>query len=587
MVFFFVLFMTLLISDPYLPAQQDCGECPHPLIEMKAMTIDGDIPKHFKNFGVEMAAAYWSGWTWVLFKRLNPCCDSYYILDIEGDLSRHGKKTGKAKYIIRPWAVITTASEGEQALIRHGKGFHGGEENDGWTTLEPVLVPCLGTIQINHELICLKNNQVYDEIVDVIDWIPDPPENEDYFAANESAVIDGETYIPGDGLIYGKDWGPACIADGYLKFDKGDVGITIRKKETPSSCSVDVDDIFRFPPHYILRITDIKNQFNETMPNNVKIALKTELGHIINGEELDGWWVFNSTDGQISEEILYHPPACEEAKVDTLTVAGICDYHDGPPSVGKPQFDRKVTNSRCYEAVVTMTSIHTKKKKYDRSSDPSYIDYKEHNTYDREIKTTITLGMELQRGMEMKVWNEYWEYYIEKSRDINSFSDKTRDYRYRYCQGKFSSWYNEMTGTEEGKEEKFGESLPIQVILVYDLPKKEPQRVIIGDLFLNYKIYKAEEHLSWVDGLLETEEKSDVDVNQSIWISPVDEDSNASSSPSLKYRDFVIESGDGKDSFRGEGKVEQIQRGDDCYNYDECRETKIFRWHFRRFKKDK
>ena len=44
----------------------------------RLMTIDGDIPEHFKNFHPKFASNYWSGWTWVLFKRLNPCCDSYY-----------------------------------------------------------------------------------------------------------------------------------------------------------------------------------------------------------------------------------------------------------------------------------------------------------------------------------------------------------------------------------------------------------------------------------------------------------------------------------------------------------------------------
>ncbi|MBN1222283.1 MAG: hypothetical protein JXB23_03490, partial [Candidatus Aminicenantes bacterium] len=94
-------------------------------------------------------------------------------------------------------------------------------------------------------------------------------------------------------------------------------------------------------------------------------------------------------------------------------------------------------------------------------------------------------------------------------------------------------------------------------------------------------------HHSWVDGLEETEEKSDVALNQDFWISPVEENKNASDSPSLKCHDFVIKSGDGKDSFKGNGKVEQIKRGDDCHSYDECREVKKFRWHFRRFKKNK
>ena len=421
-----------------------------------------------------------------------------------------------------------------------------------------------------------------------MDWVSDPPEDEAYFSAEgETMTVDGQTYKGSEGGLICGNFSTGTIAGAPIIFDKGDIGITIRKKETPSSCSVDVDDISKFPPHYKLNITDIKNQFNETMPNNVKIALKAELGKILSGEERNGWRIFNTINGQIPDEILYQPPSCAEAKVDILKVAGLCDYHDGTPSVGKPRFDLKITNSRCYDAVVTLTGIHTEKKKYDKSSDPECSDFKEHKTYDREIKVTITIGMELQRGMEMRIWNQYWEYYIEKSRDINSFSDRTRDYRYRYCQGKFSSWYNEMIGTEEGKGEKFGTPLPMQFILVYDLPKKEPTRIILGGFFIKYKIDKKIIQNSWVDGSLETEEKSDVDLNQDFWISPVEENSNASGSPSLKYHDFVIKSGNGKDSFKGDGKVEQIKRGNDCHSYDECREVKKFRWHFRRFKQGK
>ena len=399
-------------------------------------------------------------------------------------------------------------------------------------------------------------------------------------------TVDGQTYKGSEGGLICGNFSTGFIAGAPIIFDKGDIGITIRKKETPSDCSVDVDDISEFPPNYKLKVSDIKNQFNETMPNKVKIALKAEFGKILSGEERNGWRIFNTTNGQISDEILYRPPSCAEAKVDILKVAGICDYHDGTPSVGKPQFEQKITNSRCYDAVVTMTSIYTNKKRYDKSGDPSYIDFKEKKTYNREIKATITIGMELQHGIEMRLWNEYWEYYTEKSRDINSFSDHTLDYQYRFYRSKYSSWYVGRTGTEEGKEEKFGYPLPIQVILVYDLPKKEPQRVMIGGGFLKYNTYKVSELRNWVDGLLETKIESDVD-SRSFSISAVEENSNAYDSPSLKYHDFRIKSGDGKDSFKGDGKVEHIKRGDDCYDYDECREVKKFRWHFRRFKSGK
>jgi len=574
----------LTIFNHTLSGQKNCEECQNPLVGLAEMKITGDL-ETVRNI-IEGYMDYEftgrlperiAGWDNLLEGK-----DGHGGRILELDLAARINALNTLR-LKNPCAklILTYRKVGaakkyrieSTAEIKIGNG-QVEVEHVSDTGIEKLSVPRIGTINIKHELIALKNGQIYDTGEEVIDWVPPPPPPSDIYRETQGIIMPGyfDTH-----LLHGQE----------ISLSHGDIGITIRKKETPSSCSVDVDDISKFPPHYKLKINDIQNQFNERMPNNVKIALKAELGKIISGEERNGWRVFNTINGQISDEILYRPPSCAEAKVDILKVAGICDYHDGTPSVGKPRFDLKVTNSRCYDAVVTMTGINTEKKRYDKSTDPACIEFKEIKTYDREIKATITIGMELQSGIEMRLWNQYWEYYIEKSRDINSFSDNTNDYWYRYCQGKFSSWYNERTGIEEGKKEKFGIPLPIQVILVYDLPKKEPQRVMIGGVFINYKIDIVTNHISWVDGLTETTEDSEVRLNQSFWISPVEENSNASDSPSLKYHDFVIKSGDGKDSFKGEGKIEQIKRGDECYQYDECREKKIFRWHFRRFKQGK
>ncbi len=575
------LFLTAILSHT-LSGQENCEECQNPIVELKNMEI-GDVASAADEIA-KMSEEFY-GWEVLLgrngisafdvlqrgfgflseIKKKNPCADTYYIFEnLVDQPKRIGAKEGQAKFEIRTTLnLIKKASKGDKALVWH-------VVDEISTELE--LIPKKGTIEIINELVALKNDDVYDNGNLQIDWVADPPEDEGYFnAAGETLTIDGQTYKGSNGLFTGS-FSTGDIAGAPIIFDKGDIGITIRKKETPSDCSVDVDDISKFPPHYKLKVSDIKNQFNETMPNNVKIALKAELGKIISGEERNGWRIFNTVNGQISDEILYSPPSCAEAKVDILKVAGICDYHDGTPSVGKPRFDQKITNSRCYDAVVTMTSTYTNKKRYDKSGDPGYIVFKEKKTYDREIKATITIGMELQHGIEMRLWNEYWEYYIEKSRDINSFSDKTHDYWYCYHETESSSWYDERTRIEEGKEEEFGYPLPTSIVLIYDLPKNEPQRVMVGGPFIKYKIYKEIEHRSWVNGILETENESYVDMSQGFWISPVEENKNAPDSPSLQNHDFVIKTRDGKDSFKGDGKVEQIERGDDCYDYDECRE---------------
>lgn len=580
---FSFLILTAILNHT-LSGQENCEECQNPLVGLAEMDITGDLETvrdiiegymdyEFTGRLPERIA----GWD-NLLKRKDGSTDRILDLDVNARvmaLNTLRLENPCAKLILN-YNTIGAAKKyriESTAEIKIGNGQVEVEHVTD-TGIEKLSVPRIGTINIKHVLIALKNGQIYDTGEEVIDWVTPPPPPSDIYKATQGIIIPGyfDTH-----LLHGQK----------ISLSHGDVGITIRKKETPSDCSVDVDDISKFPPNYKLKVSDIKNQFNETMPNNVKIALKAEFGKILSGEESNGWRIFITTNGQISDEILYSPPSCAEAKVDILKVAGICDYHDGTPSVGKPQFDQNITNSRCYDAVVTMTSIYTNKKRYDKSGDPSYIDFKEIKTYDREIKATITIGMELQHGIEMRLWNEYWEYYIEKSRDINSFSDKTHDYWYCYHQTKSSSWYDDRTRIEEGKEEKFGYPLPTTIVLVYDLPKKEPQRVMIGGPFIKYKIYEEIEHRSWVNGLLETEEESYVDVSQGFTISPVEENKNASDSPSLQNHDFVIKTRDGKDSFKGEGKVEQIKRGDDCYDYDECREMKKFRWHFRRFKPGK
>ncbi len=574
----------IAVFNHTLSGQENCEECQNPLVGLAEMDITGDletvrdiIEGYMDYEFTDRLPERIAGWD-NLLKRKDGSTDRILYLDVMARvlaLNTLRLKNPCAKLILtyRKVGAAKKYRIKSTAEIKIGNGQIEVEHVSD-TGIEKLSVPRIGTINIKHELIALKNGQIYDTGEEVIDWVTPPPPPSDLYKATQGIIIPGyfDTH-----LLHGQE----------ISLSHGDVGITIRKKETPSSCSADVDDISKFPPHYKLNVTDIKNQFNETMPNNVKIALKAELGKIISGEERNGWRIFNTINGQISDEILYRPPSCTEAKVDIFKVAGICDYHNGTPSVGKPRFDLKITNSRCYDAVVTMTSIYTNKKMYDKSGDPSYIVFKELKTYDREIKATITIGMELQSGIEMRLWNEYWEYYIEKSRDINSFSDKTHDYRYRYYENESSTWYVERTITGEGKEEKFGYPLPTTIVLVYDLPKKEPKRVMIGGPFIKYKIYQKDEVRNWVNGIVETKKESSVDNNEGFWISPVEENSNASDSPSLKHNDFVIKSGGGKDSFRGEGKVEQIKRGNDCYEYDECRETKIFRWHFRRFKQVK
>ena len=353
LLFLILLFFFLMLSGWNNQSQEDCGECPNPLVELEPMKIGGDIPDHFKNYEVEWSTKYWSGWAWLFFKRQNPCVDSYYIMETPLGESRHGAKKGKAKYIIKSYSIIE-AGNGDVPVI-HLSGWDG---ND-FPKKEGALIPRLGTIEIHHDLIAVKNGELYDFCVSQIDWVEEPPDDEYYgFPWGEKVIVGGLPYTGNDGLFCG-EWGPHDLAIGDISFEKGDVGVTIRKKETPSSCSLETDNVSLYPPYYKLDIKNIRNLFNEPMPNNVRIALKTDEGTIEGGEEeLEGWKVFTTREAKIPSQVLYKPPDCSKSKKDTLRIAAVCDWHDGEPSVGKSRITKEISIPQCFVRSGSMTKRH-------------------------------------------------------------------------------------------------------------------------------------------------------------------------------------------------------------------------------------
>ncbi len=383
---------------PVSAADETCGECEDPLVEVGDVVFGGDLP-NFEEFvgwdeakeGVEDFCTEYSRGMMVFtgFTKEHPCADMYYIIDATYDEpERFGADTGTAKYLIKTLAHFDTSDSGEPALVRYTIGrkikldspriVNGKiEEYDYVIDEEGVdLVPILGQVQIDHELIALKNGQVYDEATDVIDWVRDPagmeidssvPEGEEdlsYFFGNDETLIrDGVLYSANEGLIVGR-FAPGSLASLSIHFEHGDVGRTIRQKETPSSCALDVDDTTAAPEYFVLEISDIKNQFVrhggfETLPSNVLIALRAKKGSVKGGVNLQGWRVFTTSGGKIPQQILYDPPPCEEAKEDVLEFAGVCDFHDGPPSVGSVQFTRTINNVLCHDVSAKVTRTVT------------------------------------------------------------------------------------------------------------------------------------------------------------------------------------------------------------------------------------
>lgn len=379
---------------PVSAADESCGECEDPLIEIKDVVFGGDLP-NFEEFvgwdeakkGVEDFCTEYSRGMMVFtgFTKEHPCADMYYILDALQDKPRRfGAHTGTAKYAIKTLAHFDTSGSGELGLVRYTVGrkikldppriVNGRiEEYDYVIEKEGVdLVPLLGQVQIDHELIALKNGQVYDEATDVLDWVRDPagmeidssvPEGEAdlsyFFGFDETLVRNGVMYSANEGLIIGR-FAPGSLASLEIHFEHGDVGRTIRKKETPSSCALEVDDTTAAPEMFLLEVSDIKNRFArhggfETMPDNVMIALRARKGTVEGGINLQGWRVFTTSGGRIPQQILYRPPPCEEGSDDVLEFAGVCDFHHGPPSVGSVQFRRTIKNVLCHEVSAKVT----------------------------------------------------------------------------------------------------------------------------------------------------------------------------------------------------------------------------------------
>lgn len=376
-----LLFNPEIKSTAYTMQDTKCGDCQNPLVQVMPFQIGGDIPifdkdpawERLKNGELDFSDNWWRGMEFATnFIKKNPCADIYYEMDNPnpyGDPIIHVGPLGKAKYEVRSWAVIENASAGEKTLVRHEidkriplsepRMTRGGtlERYDVErisTTLE--LVPLLGQIQVSHDLIALKNNQKYDSGTEFWDWIPAPPPDEylldnaskayiidhDYnTATGESFTVSGQTYTGNEGIIIGK-FSSTTISGAAIFFDKGDIGLTIRKKETPVSFFIEIDRNAKFPPYYIIKVNKIENEFGEPLPDNVRIALKSRHGKIPVGEEAFDWKIFNTSGGKVSEQILYEPPACEEVSSDIIEYAGVCEFNDFPPYIMEKRYEKKV-----------------------------------------------------------------------------------------------------------------------------------------------------------------------------------------------------------------------------------------------------
>ncbi|MFC1802769.1 hypothetical protein ACFL0D_02255 [Thermoproteota archaeon] len=427
-----------------MSSEENCGECPNPLVELKKMDIEGDISaihgliQEFEkgetrigwenllkgipsDFDSSQRAAEYLG-----FRKRNPCADIYYMRETHRGLIRVGVKktefTGKALYNVKSVAKINI-NVGQALVIKKTEG--GGI---------PTHVPLVGTIEIHHTLTALKNGETYDSGEESIDWIREPPEGEEYYRDPNN----------NRGLFQGA-FDTSDLTGATIVLDKGDIGITIRKKETPSTCSLEVDEISVYPPFYLMHVEGVRNFFNELLPDEVRIALKVDEGSLQGGEVIEGWKVFTTVKGGIPVPILFEPPDCSKVKSATLKIAAVCDWHDGEPSVGEPRISKSIPIPQCYRVSAKITRKLNYKNDWTRQDDPYSTKRTSH--WEEEKKLTVFTTFESQPS------------------EVTSYDDGRLEYRYRMNSHSVTSY--SFSGKGNGSE---------HMPLIWDIIWKTTQR---------------------------------------------------------------------------------------------------------------
>lgn len=625
----------------------DCGDCQNPLVQIMPLQIGGDIPdftsyagwESIRNGTRDFSDDYARGMEVTThFKKSNPCADISYEMDNPNpyaDPIIHIGPEGKAKYEVRSWAAIENEPEGEKTLVRHvvyeitpltePRRTSGGSLQ--WNDVKEIsneleLLPVMGRVQISHDLVALKNGQIYDSGTEILDWIAEPPNEEhSYFnASGESTEINGQTYYGSDGIMTG-EFSSMTISGSTVFFDNGDIGKTIRKKETPVSFSIRIDYKSK-SPLYVITVSNIKNELGEPLPDNVRIALKVHKGNILGGEEVSGWLAFITTGAKVAEPILYRPPSCNEAKDDILEYAGICEFNDSPPSIMEKRYQKNFPlDCEEYDAILTIDGryIRNTRSSYSRE-DEEGIERGRSELHEIQ-EASFYVPLEFERADDIPMFNQRWEYYRPLNINLSSCNVSSRLKQYEHVSYKIGIGH-EQTITRikspvnlkiSGKETLL--QIP-NIILVIDKETNKVVKIVTGgyavDFYWNER-YNASGY-SWYKNSREPISRSSNttdDIPSQYGAAPVEDPipdpTMKSVSESLrKYLkdlgtplpaeieipeeeerpeispDLLVEFGDGKTHFGGDGKrIIQNEQGSDFSIYAE----ETFSWQVTRKKK--
>jgi len=505
------LFVSFLQGE----GDSSCGECPNPLVEVK-LAKEGKISddalkllnekaaKEFGEFGGEVFVfeVMMRGFEFLEFKKRNPCADLYYIEHRPPDyrVVRHGMKEGQAKYEIRSTIDVTKAKPGEQAMVKQVIYDEKGNE----VSQSLASVPKLGNIRLRHELVCLKNNEVYDEGELNLDWIDNPPENEDYFLPDQGS----------DGICIGAVT-RGDLSSSTIFFNQGDVGVTIRKMETPAGFTLNIEEQLSNRSTYFLKISEIINQLGKKLPANIYVALRTKHGHLQGGKKVGEWHIYKTSGGAIPSPVLYQPPECAQGRFDMLEMAAYCDWHADEPEVGSVRASQKIPLLRCFNNLVLTASVsryshffHSKKAPiipqlicWEEKVDDEYFQVNLTITFNRRPKEVVLLSDNLVGYT-----------YTVKSVDISG------QHIYKSAHTQEKEWLmGRMIKSSFDRYARFGQAIDLhhlddELAFVYDTKRDEIREVKNLPAFECLVAFRMEDYSQYYDA--DTGSKTDFSSDQ-------------------------------------------------------------------------
>ena len=353
----------------------------------------------------------------------------------------------------------------------------------------------------------------------------------------------------------------------------------------PKDCKIEVDHKTEYPPYFRLDIKDIINENGKPLPGNLFIAVKADKGSLKGGEFIDGWHVYHTNEGRVTEKIQYTPPQCAISESDLIEIAQVCESKDGSKSIGSSRFNKKIYNPLCSDATFTLTSRHLLEKSMDKQETIGNDNITKNSEFVEDRSGTITLQLQRHSELNNVILGEYWVNYMSKSRSLDSWHIEYYDHRDEHRESNVNSGGFDQKIREDAEISNVRfrtPDYPIMVTVAYDLETKKAKRVMVQASFdLGYKLHinKTRESESWnkegskKSNSNEARDKEDFYSFQVVGDEILD--------PKLKKKfpsGSLVSGGDGKNILTGYGKTEKNNPISNNAYYDKERDLKTSQW---------